>query len=484
MTNIGMTKKIVLLISLIIYIPAVIFAHEYNILDYGAIGDDNTINTSAIQKAIDICSEMGGTVYITNGVYVTGTLYLKSNVHLKIEAGATLKGSSNIVDYTNDTHKQMYKRETSLNRCLIFARDAQNITITGSGKIDGNVSSFPNKNDPQHNRPMVFRFLDCNNLKMKDICISHMSSWATAWLYSSNIVVDGVTVDCSFSNTSDCLDFDGCTEVRVSNCNLIAADDCLSLQSSRVDKPCKNITITNCTFTSKWDALRIGLLSRGNIENVTVSNCVFKEIGHVGIQFELCEGGDMGNMVFSNLIMHNVRVPIYMAFFQQRACVDAPMEMAPMGSMKGFTFSDISCQFDQVAKKCAAYKEEITPKNSMIFITGMPGYNIQDISFNNIQLETNGGATKNDFNNVEVPELTLDYLKGWWAGIYTSDRDSIIIPAHGIYARHVDGLYLNNMQMSTKNIDERPAIYLDDVNNYYPSNLYVEGKPLKQGMIK
>lgn len=472
-----------LIIVILVFVPTILLSNIYNVIDFGAKGDGETVNTLAIQKAIDACTKTGGTVYVSNGTYLTGTIKLKDNVHLKIEAGATLKGSADIADYTTDTHKQMYKREIGLNRCLIFAKEAENISISGGGKIDGNVKGFPNKNDPQRNRPMVFRFLNCKNLKMRDVYISHMSSWATAWLYCSNIIVDGVTVDCSFSHTSDCLDFDGCNNVRVSNCNLIAADDCLSLQSSRKDKPCRDITITNCSFTSKWDAIRIGLLSRGNIENVTVSNCVFKEIGHVGIQFELCEGGDMGNMVFTGLTMQNVRVPVYMAFFQQRACVDAPMEMEPMGSMKGFIFSDITCKFEKVTEKCAAFVEDITPKNSLIFITGLPGHDIEDISFNNILLETNGGATKKDIEESNVPELDLDYLNGWWAGIYTSDRDRIVLPSHGIYARHVTGLNLNNMDISTRNKDERPAIYLDDVSNFHSNFLRGNGKDLDDSQV-
>jgi polygalacturonase len=472
-------KKIVSI--LLICIPTILYSNVFNISNYGAVADGITVNTKAIQKAIDECTKTGGTVLINGGgVYITGTIYLKDNVHLKIKLGTTLKGSGNIFDYTTDTHKQMYKYERSLDRCLIFAKNAENIVVSGNGKVDGNVSSFPNKDDEQHNRPMLFRFLECKNIKMKNLYISHMSSWASAWLYCSNIVVDGVTVDCSFSNTSDCLDFDGCSDVRVSNCNLIAADDCLSLQSSSPDKPCRDITITNCTFTSKWDALRIGLLSRGNIENVTVSNCTFKEVGHVGIQFELCEGGNMGNMVFNNLTMDNVRVPIFMGFFQQRVADDAPMEMAPMGTMKGFIFSNITCKFEKVHPKCPAFKEGVTPKNSLIYLSALPNQYIEDVFFNNIQLETNGGASKKDFENSVVRELNIDYLKDWWAGIYKYDNDGTIIPANGFYARHIKGLYMNNVNMSTRHKDERPSIVLDDVKNFNKSGLFKDGKPVKR----
>ncbi len=450
------------------------YTRDYDVRDFGAIGDNSTINTTAIQTAIDQCSRTGGTVSIANGCYLTGTLYLRDNIHMKVEAGAVLKGSSCISDYSTDTFKHMYKNEESLNICLLFAVDAQNIEISGMGCIDGNAELFPASFDPQKNRPMIFRFLNCSHLSMHHLSIRNTPSWAAVWLYCSDIIVEGVTVDSSFRGTSDCLDFDGCENVRVTNCNLNANDDCLCLQSSRVDRSCQNISLTNCSFTSNWDAVRIGLLSRGNIENVTISNCVFHEIGHVGLLLELCEGGDMGNMVFTGLSMKNTRIPIFLAFYQQRACVDAPEEVEPMGHMRGFIFSSISCTFKKMPEKCSRYVEGVSEKNSLIFISGLPGHYIEDILFQNMFLETNGDGTGNDAAGVPVPEFDLEYLKGWWAGIYRFDEDRIILPAHGVYARHVRGLRLSKVTIRSRFPDGRESIYVEDGNNISCDNLDVE----------
>ncbi|MCX7012813.1 MAG: glycosyl hydrolase family 28-related protein [Candidatus Sumerlaeota bacterium] len=119
---------------------------RYNIRDFGAVGDGATLNTSAVQKAIDQChADGGGIVAVAQGRYLTGTIYLKSHVVLEGMAGAVLAGSPNIADYATDTHKQMYRGEGRLDRCLIFARDATGIGIIGNETIDGQGHrvSFP-----------------------------------------------------------------------------------------------------------------------------------------------------------------------------------------------------------------------------------------------------------------------------------------------------------------------------------------------------
>ena len=141
--------------------------------------------------------------------------------------------------------------------------------LTGKGRR----SHFPNADDPQKNRPMMLRFLNCSNIRMRDLTLANPASWTSAWLYCSDIAVNGLTIHSRANGNGDGLDFDGCTDVRVSQCAFDTSDDSICLQTSRPDCPCRDIVISNCTFTSKWAGIRIGLLSRGDFENVTVTNC-------------------------------------------------------------------------------------------------------------------------------------------------------------------------------------------------------------------
>ena len=167
-----------------------------DIRQFGAVPDGKTLNTRAIQEAIDTCSrDRHAGVLIQAGSYLTGTLYLKDYVTLHVANGATLLGSSRIDDYADHTHKNMYKNEPHMDRCLIFARNATGITIEGNGVIDGQggQDAFPNPADPQKRRPMLIRFHACNRIRVRDITLQNPASWTSAWLYLSLIHISEPT---------------------------------------------------------------------------------------------------------------------------------------------------------------------------------------------------------------------------------------------------------------------------------------------------
>lgn len=452
-------KNFLLIICLSFSIQIV--AKDYNVLNYGAKGDGVSLDTKAVQNAIDLCSKEGGGKVIipSSKTVVIGTIYLKDYVTLHIENGATLLGSSNYEDYTTDTHKNTYKNEPHMDRCLIFARDAKSFAIEGYGTIDANGHSkyFTKK---KGGRPMMMRFLNCNNIKLKDVTLINPAAWTSAWLYCNDIVVNGIKIISRVNNNGDGLDFDGCTNVRVSNSSFDTSDDSICLQTSRPDKPCKNIVITNCVFTSKWAGMRIGLASRGDFESVTVSNCTFHDIQDSGLKIQMNEGGEMKNMVFNNLIMKNVPRPIFMTFCQQRAGVDAPQDMQPMKAMHGFIFSNIIADNSEL------------DKNSAIFITGMPEHYITDIQLNNIQFKVSGGGTKEDANKINLKEYTLETLGNWWPEFSKVGT----LPTSGIYARHVDGLRINNFHLQTINEDHRKPVVFSDIVNSCTKAIFLNRK--------
>ena len=150
-------------------------ASVYDVKEFGAVNDGATLNTQSIQKAINTCSKNGGgTVLLTGGGrFLTGTLYLKNHVTLHVDNGTVLLGSPNYADYTTDTHKIMYKRESHMDRCLIFARDARSIAIEGHGTIDGKLHLY----HPQRMKP----FLYLRNLAVVLVCLISLSGWAATF---------------------------------------------------------------------------------------------------------------------------------------------------------------------------------------------------------------------------------------------------------------------------------------------------------------
>ena len=437
-------------------------ANEYHVADFGAINDGKTKNTWAIQQAIDECTASGGgVVRITGGgIFITGTLYLKDNVTLYVGNGTTLMGSSDITDYATDTYKNMYKDEPHMDRCLIFARNATSIAIEGHGTIDGNGyrTIFTN----EIGRPMLLRFKECSNIRIRDITLKNPASWTSVFLYCDDISVNGIKIHSRANSNGDGLNFDGCTNVRVSNSSFNTSDDSICLQASREDTPCRDVTITNCTFTSYWAGIRIGLLSRGDFNNVTISNSTFRDIRDAGLKIQMNEGGEMKNMIFSNLVMVNVPRPVFMTFCQQRAHVDAPMELAPMKAMNNFIFH--SMIVDNSALDI----------NSAFFLTGLPGHYIENVMIRDVQFIVSGGGTKEDAQKT-VKEYTPDVLGNWWPEFHLVGT----LPAHGLFLRHMKNVMIDNFQIRTIEKDERPAIITDNVINIEINRLTSNGKTIK-----
>ncbi|WP_271766552.1 glycoside hydrolase family 28 protein [Aquimarina algiphila] len=442
-------------------------AKEYNVLDFGAKGDGIQKDTQAVQSAIDAATKNGGgKVVIPAGkTVVIGTIFLKDFVTLYVENGAVLLGSPDIEDYSDKTHKNMYKNEPHMDRCLIFANEAKSIAIEGYGTIDGN--GYPKNFTNKTGRPMLIRFMNSNDIHVRDITIINPAAWTSAFLYCNEITVDGIRIHSRVNHNGDGLDFDGCSNVRVVNSSFNTSDDSICLQASQPNIPCKNIVVTNCTFESKWAGMRIGLLSRGDFESVTVSNCTFSNIDDSGLKIQMNEGGEMKNMVFSNLVMKNVPRPIFMTFAQQKACVDAPEEMYPMKSMHDFIFRGMVVDNTEL------------DKNSAIFITGITGHYIENVLLEDIQMTIAGGGTLQDAQKANIKEYTLDVLDGWWPEFHLVGT----LPSYGIYARHIKGLHIDNVHLKIKDNDKRPPIVFDDVVNGEISNVFTDGKPISEKQI-
>ena len=293
------------------------------------------------------------------------------------------------------------------------------------------------------------RLLGCTRIRMRDIMLQNPASWTSAWLYCSDIVVDGVTIRSRVNLNGDGLDFDGCSNVRVSNCSFDTSDDSICLQTSRPDAPCRDVTISNCTFTSKWAGVRIGLLSRADFENVAITNCAFRDIDDSGLKIQMCEGAAMRNMIFSNLVMRNVPRPVFLILSRHRACVDAPEQLAPVGSMRRLVFSNITVDSGMCGK------------NSALLFVGHPDCPVQDIVLDNIHLQTGGGWTAAPDPD-KLPDLDPDRLAGWWPEYACFQRT---VPCHGIYAEHIAGLTITNSVLGTAAADSRPAIACHQVTH-------------------
>lgn len=384
-----------------------------NIVDvrkYGAMGDGVTKDTSAIQKAIDEChASGGGTVLLADGTFLSGGLYLKSNVFLDVSSSATLMASGEIGDYGKDTYHTRYRNEAALDRCFIYAEDAENTGILGNGKIDGNAACFPNEGDIY--RPMLLRFLRCSHIHLRDIRLYNAAAWTTAFLDSSYIWVNTVDICNEQRYNGDGLDFDGCSHVHVSDCRIRGTDDNLCLQSSNKEYPVEDVQITNCEFSSLCAAVRIGLKSIGSISNVVISNCTFRDVWREGIKIECTEGGNISDIVVSGITMKNVSRPIWLLLnnrFEPKGW-GSSLEldhMPPIGMMGNLLFSNLVIT-DEEEMKNVHYRfgNDImgSPKFGGIRMDAQADHPIENVMIKNVLYTAVGGVKKD-----EIPQ---DYPK-------------------------------------------------------------------------
>lgn len=269
----------------------------FDVREYGAVCNGTTLNTKAIQAAIDACAENGGgRVLFSEGVYMTGTIVLKSNVNLHIEQTATLLGSPDCNDYPEFEKKHVCVEKLPRNRgaALIFAEKSENISITGTGKIDANGYSFVKECAPYHwgwrfkrldlpTPPRVVFFAGCQNILVEDITMINQPAGWSYWVSDCDLVsFDRVKIlaDAEFPN-NDGIHVNSSRNVTVSNSIITTGDDCIVVRANNIslkeNKVCEKIVVTNCSLTSHTNAIRIGWLNDGVIRNCTFSNLAISE---------------------------------------------------------------------------------------------------------------------------------------------------------------------------------------------------------------
>ncbi len=479
-------KKSIVVLCLLAFTLAVNGHHKenteiFNVKTFGAAGDSITMDTRAIQAAIDACNEKGGgTVWVPAGKYHIGTIRLKSNVTLSLDYGAYLLGSQDIADYDPDLSKT---REGNA-ECLIFAENATNITIEGLGVIDGRGThiAFPRMQEDRKRlpRPRLLRMANCSNLTFSGVTYRRPAFWGIHLVDCTNIHFNGVTVRFRNNNyNNDGLDLDGCHEVLIENCDIEAGDDAICLKSSL--HPCRNIVVRNCRASSNTSALKFGTSSSGGFIDVKVTNCYFYDCPMGAIKLQLVDGGRLENVDISRIVMEDVGNPIFIRLgnrgnnFVKNMDIRGNREGAdkgvPVGTLKNVRISDVVAEVtvespeeeaEAVYKRIDLAKQNLTPeqlavkqktRSGPIMITGIPGHYVENVTLENIEISYPGGGSQADAERV-VPEDEKRYPEQFFFGV---------LPAWGAYIRHARNITFKNVKMTTRNPDQREMIVLDDV---------------------
>jgi len=460
-----MNRIIISLLILALSGPLQLAAKDYNASLFGIKSNGTTLNTTAIQKAIDYIHENGGGQLVFSvGRYLTGSLELKSNVTIHLKEGAILVGSTNIYDYPVE----------SPYNALVWALKADSISITGKGVIDGQgrevayalidqihkgiLQDEMKLDRPGKRRPKAICLRECTNVKISGILIKNAADWVQLYDQCENLVIDGITVDSKAFWNNDGLDVVDCRDVKITNSFFDASDDAICFKSHDATKMCENVEVRNCVARSSANGIKFGTVSSGGYRNFRIINNKVYDTFRSAITIATPDGGLVENILVDSLNAYNTGNAIFLR-------IGARWNKGRTGSMNNITIQNMYAEIP-AGKPDAGYEYEgpveDLPRNlSPASIVGLPGQDITGVTLKNIQIVYGAGGNPNyacrgirpaDLDS--IPEMASSYPE------FSQFKE---LPAWGFYVRHAKDLTFEHVTLTVKSPDYRPAIVLDDV---------------------
>lgn len=428
---------------------------EYNVYAFGAIGDGITNDQKAIQKAIDACFPDGGIVVLEKGVFLTGQLNLVSNMTLFIDTSATLLGiqSDSETDYPHHLIETVYpnRMNDDCQRRLIYGNHVRNVTIKGGGKILGQGDYAPwvdlsefgmDMMGTEKDRPSILAFVGSKNITVSDISLEKPACWTQVYIETDSITLRGLKVNTGHLQPNrDGIDIVDCHHVLIEECEIMSEDDGICFKSGS-EYGCKDVIVRNCKIDKlnipAGNCFKLGTDGLGSFMNFDVSNLTLLNAEkNTAIVVESMDGAIIDNLSFRNCSISGCGQAFFVMLADRKRTV--PGRKGRIGSISNIHFSDITG--DHFTKQYAS------------IISGMKGHNIQNISFENVNLELKGGIKT---SNQQVPEYDGSYPEGSKFGLTS---------ASAFFIRHTDQVAFRNCTFTYEKEDARKALMINVVTS-------------------
>lgn len=406
----------------------------FDVTHYGAKANAIEKDTTSIQKAIDEAGLYRGRVYFPPGNYLSGTLHLRSNILLELSAGATLIGSLDENDFDPretlefDSHAD---QETSCFRhSLIFGENLTNVSVAGSGKIDARGA--------RRGGPKIIALRNCRQISIRGISLCGAANYNLSFLGCERIDIQYITI---LNGFVDGIDLDCCRYVTIANCYVETRNDAICLKASMAlghKQSTEKVTISNCILTTTRNGFKLGTESVGDFRNIILNDClilhrpeIFEEKPAAGIALMSVDGGVMESIFVSNVVMEDVRVPIFIRLGHRGRGGEGSI-----GALKDVSISNIIATRAEIAA----------------LIAGIPDGRVGRISINNLFVSLLGDGRAVDRSREVGEEIATDPSASMFGRL----------PAHGLFCRHVENLRLSQIELTLEDDDARPALIVED----------------------
>jgi len=401
----------------------------WDVRSFGAVPDGLTANTEAFRQAVTACSDGGGgTVCVPAGAWLTGAIHLRSNVNLHLEKGALLRFSTRCADYLPVVFTRWEGVECYNYSPLIYARDAENVAVSGEGILDGQGEAWwhwkalqqaaaQTLYDAQSQdvpvdrrvfgseeaalRPQFLQTIGCRNVLVEGVTFVNGPMWTVHPVYCENVLVRGITVRSEGPNT-DGLNPDSCRNVLIEGCSFHTGDDCIAINSGmnedgwRVARPCQNIVIRDCAMSEGHGAVAFGSGMSGGVCNVYVHDCHFSGVDQ-GIRFKSMRGrgGFVENVLCEDIQMAGLRQEaIVLSMFYGSSTAPSRSDAPP--AFRDVHIRNVTCESAGTA----------------VAIRGLPEQPIQRVVLENVHLRAVKGICLQEAEELSLKNVSVAVREG------------------------------------------------------------------------
>lgn len=438
----------------------------FSVLDFGAIPDGKTLAREAFQAAVDACHAAGGgTVFVPAGTYLLGTVVMRSHVHIRFEDGARVLGSADFDrdylprepfeggKYQDDSH-------TFYDHSLFVVKNCREVGFSGHATIDMQ-GIFTESDRGQYYRTVkIFAMQSSQDIVLEGLTLLRACDLAVWLVDCERVRITGLSLDVLVDGISP----DGCRDVVISNCVILADDDALVFKSSfslHRFIPCENIAVSNCVISSNASAIKIGTETNGDFRNISITGCVIRNVRRAGIALESADGANLRGIVISNITMQRVATPLFIRLCRR---LRAP-EGTPVGSIRDVIITNVYADTDGSPYKThylylpgqQVIGPECLPFPFASMIMGLADHPIENLTLRDISITVEGGLTPEDALPLPLPEKEEAYPD---VNMFGHNKP---LPAACLIMRHVRGLHAQHITLKTHKPDTRPLAIREDV---------------------